>query len=140
MSARWILILLILPAVVGEFGCSRTAQPGDDGYRYNLAGRYASDMKVHETRYTGSMQLSTRPGGAVSGRMILTAPIGIIGELFGTVTGDSINFGGPYRTPDCTGVLRGRGRITAGGGSASGSVYIDDGCVGPMAGSFRLER
>jgi hypothetical protein len=42
------------------------------------------------------MQLSTRPAGAVSGRMILTAPIGIIGELFGTVTGDSINFGGPY--------------------------------------------
>jgi hypothetical protein len=139
VAARWTLLLIFLP-LFGDIGCSRGAAPGDDGYRYNLAGRYASDMKVRETRYTGSMQLATRPGGAVSGTMTLTAPIAIIGELSGTVTGDSINFGGPYRTPDCTGVLRGRGRITAGGGSASGSVYIDDGCVGPMAGSFRLER
>jgi hypothetical protein len=97
-------------------------------------------MTVRDTRYTGSMQLATRPGGAVSGTMTLTAPIAITVELSGAVSGDSISFGGPYRTPDCTGVLRGRGRIAAGGSSASGSVYIDDGCVGAMAGTFRFER
>jgi hypothetical protein len=132
----------ILHPLLGGIACSRpsTPGPGDAGYPYNLAGQYATDMSVGDTRYTGSMELATRAGGAVSGTMKLTAPIAITAELKGSVTGDSVAVGGPYRTPDCTGVLRGRGRIADGGTSAWGRVYIDDGCVGAMAGSFRLER
>jgi hypothetical protein len=132
---------IVLPVLSGS-ACSRTDQPnpGDAGYRYNLAGHYASDMTVRDTRYTGSMELATLAGGAVSGMMKLTAPITITAELTGSVNGDSVIFGGPYRTPDCTGVLRARGRVADGGGSAWGTVNIDDGCAGGMAGRFRLER
>ncbi len=141
MTVR-LLHLLVVVALLGESACSRTSQPspGDAGYRYNLAGHYASDMTVRDTRYTGSMELATHAGGAMSGTMTLTAPITITAELTGLVSGDSVTFGGPYRTPDCTGVLRGHGRITDGGKSAWGAVNIDDGCVGALAGSFRLER
>lgn len=97
-------------------------------------------MVVRDTRYTGSMELSTSRGGAVWGTMRLTAPITITAELRGLVRGDSVTFGGPYRTPDCTGVLRAHGRVADGGGSAAGRVYIDDGCVGAIGGSFTLKR
>ena len=120
--------------------CSQEPKAGDAGYRFNLAGHYASDMSVRDRRYTGSMDLATRQGGVLSGTMNITAPIAITAKLSGLVSGDSITFGGPYRTPDCTGVLRGRGRIAAGGHTAWGSLNIDDGCVGAMAGNFRLER
>lgn len=135
-----LLLLLGLPLLVGGAACSSSPAPGDGDYRYNLAGRYTSDMLVQNTRYTGAMELATRPGGVVSGTMNLTAPIAITARLTGSLSGDSIAFGGPYRTPDCTGVLRGRGRIADGGGKAWGSVNIDDGCVGAMAGTFVLER
>ena len=97
-------------------------------------------MTVRHTSYTGAMDLATAPGGAVSGTMMLMTPVPITAELTGHVIGDSVAFGGPYRTPDCTGVLRGRGRIADGGGAAWGDVKIDDGCVGAMAGSFRLKK
>ena len=135
--------LLLIPAaasLVGVGGCSDTPGAGDVGYRYNLHGRYASDMTVRHTSYTGAMDLATAPGGAVSGTMMLMTPVPITAELTGHVIGDSVAFGGPYRTPDCTGVLRGRGRIADGGGAAWGDVKIDDGCVGAMAGSFRLKK
>ena len=97
-------------------------------------------MTVRHTSYTGAMDLATAPGGAVSGTMMLMTPVPITAELTGHVIGDSVAFGGPYRTPDCTGVLRGRGRIADGGRAAWGDVKIDDGCVGAMAGSFRLKK
>jgi hypothetical protein len=138
--SRSLRCLLVILSLLGASACSHSANPGEDEYRYNLTGRYASDMTVRDTRYTGSMELATRAGGAVLGIMKLTAPIAITAELTGRVSGDSVIFGGPYRTPDCTGVLRARGRIADGGTSAWGSVNIDDGCVGAMAGNFRLER
>jgi hypothetical protein len=125
---------------VGCGACSRTPNAGDAGYRYNLDGRYRSDMVVRQTSYSGAMDLATAPGGVLSGTMNLTKPIAITAQLKGHVQGDSIAFDGPYRTPDCTGVLRGRGRIADGGAAAWGNVNIDDGCVGALTGSFRLER
>jgi hypothetical protein len=132
-------LLLALPLLAGS-ACQRSPKPGDAGYRFNVAGRYATDMTVRDTQYSGSVDLATGQSGAVSGTMKITAPITITAELSGRVSGDSILFGGPYRTPDCTGVLRARGRIADGGSSAWGSVNIDDGCVGAMAGSFTLQR
>jgi hypothetical protein len=140
LSVRVLVGLVVGFPLLSGTACSRSPMPGDDGYRFNLAGRYASDMIVRDTRYTGSMDLATRRGGRVSGTMTLTAPIVVTAELSGSVHGDSIAFGGPYRTPDCTGVLRGRGRIADGGRSAWGNVYIDDGCAGAISGSFRFER
>ncbi|MFN2567624.1 MAG: hypothetical protein ABR499_21730 [Gemmatimonadaceae bacterium] len=140
MSPRRAYSLAVIAPLFLAATCSSDVEPGEAGYRYNLAGRYDSDMIVRDTRYTGSMELATRRGGGVSGTMKLTSPIAITAELTGSVSGDSVTFGGPYRTPDCTGVLRGRGRIADGGSSARGTVNIDDGCVGPLAGSFTLER
>lgn len=131
---------LIIAALIGASACSGAPIPGDHGYRYNLEGRYSSDMMVRQTSYRGSMDLATARGGALAGTMRLTAPIPITADLTGHVTGDSIAFGGPYRTPECSGVLRGRGRIADGGRTAWGDVNIDDGCVGAMAGSFRLAK
>lgn len=131
---------LIAAALLGVGACSGTPTPGDSGYRYNLDGRYTSDMLVRQRTYRGSMHLATARGGALSGTMRVTTPIPITAELTGHVLGDSIAFGGPYRTPECTGVLRGRGRIEEGGRTAWGNVNIDDGCVGAMAGSFRLAK
>jgi hypothetical protein len=140
LPVRLVFPFVLAFALLSGGACSRSPKAGDAGYRFNLAGRYASDMTVRDTRYTGSIDLATRQGGALSGTMTLTAPIAITAELSGLVSGDTMTFGGPYRTPDCTGVLRGRGRIADGGSSAWGKLNIDDGCVGPMAGSFRLER
>jgi hypothetical protein len=39
--------------------CSQEPRAGDTGYRFNLAGHYASDVTVHDTRYTGSMDHAT---------------------------------------------------------------------------------
>jgi hypothetical protein len=140
LPVRPIFPFVVAVSVLGASACSQDPKAGDAGYRFNLAGHYASDMTVRDTRYTGSMDLATRRGGVLSGTMNITAPIGITAKLSGLVSGDSMTFGGPYRTPDCTGVLRGRGRIAAGGKTAWGSLSIDDGCVGAMAGNFRLER
>lgn len=137
---RRLLPITVAVSLVGGGACSRTPSAGEAAYRYNLDGRYASDMVVRETNYSGAMDLATASGGAVSGTMTLMTPVPITAELTGHVTGDSIAFGGPYRTPDCTGVLRGRGRIADGGGAAWGDVKIDDGCVGAMSGSFRLKK
>jgi hypothetical protein len=132
--------LSIVIPLIGGGSCAGSSPPSqsDAGRRSELAGRYASDMTVRDTRYTGSMQFATLASGAVSGTMKLTAPITITAELRGLVRGDSVTFGGPYRTPDCTGVLRARGRIADGGKSAWGAVNIDDACVGAMTGTFRL--
>jgi hypothetical protein len=138
LPVRQLSLILVAFSFVAAGACS--GSPGDAGYRFNLDGRYASDMMVRNTSYTGSIDLATRHGGALSGTMKLTAPIDITAQLTGLVSGDSMTFGGPYRTPDCTGVLRGQGRIADGGRAAWGRVNIDDGCVGAMAGSFRLER
>jgi hypothetical protein len=137
---RRLLLINVAVSLVGGGACSGTPSAGEAAYRYNLDGRYASDMTVRQTNYSGAMDLATAPGGTVSGTMTLMTPIPITAELTGRVTGDSIAFGGPYRTPDCTGVLRGRGQIADGGGAAWGDVKIDDGCVGAMAGSFRLKK
>jgi hypothetical protein len=131
---------LIVAALAGVSACSGAPTPEDHGSRYDLQGRYSSDMIVRQTSYRGSMDVATSRGGALSGTLRLTTPIPITAELTGHVLRDSIAFGGPYRTPECTGVLRGRGRIAEGGRTAWGDVNIDDGCVGAMAGSFRLAK
>src|SRR5918999_5672752 len=76
------LTLLVLGA------CRDSPHPGEAGYPFNLAGRYASDMIVRDTRYTGSVELTTREGGTVSGTMKITAPIAITADLAGSVNGD----------------------------------------------------
>jgi hypothetical protein len=139
VSARLVVIVVSLPLLAAA-SCSRAPGPGDAGYRYNVDGRYASDIVVRDARYAGSTQLATRAGGALSGTMTFVTPISVTAELSGAVRGDSIAFDGRYRTPDCTGVLRGRGRIADGGDSAWGRVSMDDSCVGAMAGTFGLRK
>jgi hypothetical protein len=140
VPVRPLVASILVELLVAAAACSRAPEPSDPERRYNLAGTYSSDMIVREKRYSGSIELATRASGALSGVMKLTNPIAITAELSGFIVGDSVAFDGPYRTPDCTGVLRARGRVDSGGRSAWGVVNIDDGCVGAMAGSFRLER
>lgn len=137
--ARFSLATLI--PLAAATSCSREATPHDGvAHHQRLDGRYASDMVVRDTRYSGSLELTTGRAGELSGTLELTSPIKITAQVSGSVGKDSITFGGPYRTPDCTGVLRARGRVADGGASAWGNLYIDDGCAGAMAGTFALRR
>lgn len=125
--------------------CGSPPQPGDPGYAYNLDGEYAAEFAADDgTVYTGTMQLETLEGGEVTGTMSLVDPAAIEGTIDGLVVGADLSLTVEYEIVDqgCGGVASGGGVIDEGGGSASGSVEISDGCGGgaPTSASFTLTR
>lgn len=135
-------IAVLSPLALGlALACAANPKPGEPGYAYNLQGVYASTYTVEGTAYTGTTELATGAGGAVSGDFALEQPVRIVGEMTGTVTGDSLSFSGTYtQSGGCDGTVSGTGAIAEGGDRAEGPLQVDDSCGGALSGTFAFER
>ncbi len=124
------------------FACAHLPVPGEPGYPYNLDGTYRIRFSVEGESYSGTADLSTAMGGAVTGEFRLTGPMRVDGGMEGTISGDTLTWTGDYTMPSqgCTGTTRGSGPIAEGGASVSGRVRIDDSCFGRLSGRFSFNR
>ena len=128
----WIRIktsgLLILAALV--VGCAGSPGPGDSGYPYNVAGDYSGSLTVAGVTMTGTIQVSTQPGGAVTGTVSVNRPIQINGTLNGALAGDQLTVGIAYGNNPATGcsggTMDGALTISEHGANISGAVKIAD--------------
>lgn len=121
--------------------CAGNPQPGESGYPYNLTGRYQAEFLAEGTPYRGTVDLSTAPGGAVSGSFTITDPMQIVGSVEGAIIADTLDFQMPYEILEngCAGVVHGRGPIVEGGTGVSSAVRIDS-CDGELNGTMTLTR
>jgi len=128
----WIRIktsgLLILAALV--VGCAGSPGPGDSGYPYNVAGDYSGSLTVAGVTMTGTIQVSTQPGGTVTGTVSVNRPIQINGTLNGALAGDQLTVGIAYGNNPATGcsggTMDGALTIAEHGANISGAVKITD--------------
>ena len=122
--------------------CAGNPEPGDSGYPYNLTGRYQAEFLVEGNPYRGTMDLTTAPGGAVTGSFAVTDPGQVVGSVEATIVADSLDFQIPYEILEngCAGVVRGRGAIAEGGTGLTGAIQLDDACDGQMSGTLTLTR
>lgn len=128
-------------AVVVTIGCAANPRPGEPGYPHNVAGVYASTFVVDGTDFHGTTELETLEGGAVRGDFAIDRPATIVGELTGTLSGDSLAFSGAYTQADgCDGTVSGSGVVTVGGSRVEGPLRVDDSCGGLLQGSFDFDR
>jgi hypothetical protein len=134
------IVPLILCAAFAA-ACAGNPQPGESGYPYNLTGSYQAEFLVDGAPYRGSMNLSTAPGGAVSGSFTLTEPMQIVGSVEGAIVADTLDFQMPYEILEnsCAGVVHGRGAILEGGTGVSSPVRIDS-CDAQLNGTMTLTR
>ena len=86
MNTRRITALLSLAMLAA---CAGTPGPGDSGYPYNVAGPYTGQFVVDGEALPSTIQLQTHAGGVVTGSFNVS-PLGISGELEGTVIGDQL--------------------------------------------------
>lgn len=121
--------------------CAGNPQPGEPGYPYNLTGTYQALFMVAGEANRGTMELSTAPGGLVSGGFVVTEPAAVLGEVEGRIVADSIEFQMPYeRTGSCSGVVHGRSAIAEGGAAFGGDILLDDSCAGETPGTMEIRR
>jgi hypothetical protein len=131
-----------LLAILIVAGCAGNPGPGESGYPFNLTGRYQAEFLVEGTPYRGTMDLTTAPGGAVSGSFEVTDPAQVVGTVEGTLVADTLEFQIPYEILQngCAGVVRGRGAVAEGGTGLGGAIELDDACDGQMSGTLTLTR
>ncbi|MFV1988863.1 MAG: hypothetical protein ACC682_16445 [Gemmatimonadota bacterium] len=126
--------------------CGGTPQPGDPGYEFNLNGEYAVEFSADDGQsYAGTMQLTTAPGGAVTGTMSLVSPLSVDGTAEGMIVGAQLELDVEYFIPDnqCGGRAVSSAVIEQGGNMATGTSDIssDDNCAGgPTTAAFTLSR
>ena len=140
-SSNWLQAAVSTLLVAGlAVGCAGNPAPGDSGYAYNLNGTYEAVFEAQGTGYTGTMSISTAPGGVVTGTVLLTSPAEVIGDVTGMVADSTFQFESDYvREGGCGGTLMGAGPIQPGGAGSTGLVEIADDCMGGMMeGSFEL--
>ena len=138
-----ILMGCSLAVVAIAAACAGNPQPGDSGYAYNVSGEYAAEFITDDgTVLTGTAQLATAKGGAVSGTVTLTDPFTVRGEVEGLVVGSQLSITFPYEIDETggSGVATGTAEISEGGASIAGSLEIIDDSGGPAAASFTFER
>ena len=130
----------VLSVAFLAMGCAGNPAPGDSGYEYNLNGTYDAVFEAQGTSYTGTVSVSTAPGGVVTGTVLLTSPAEVIGDVTGMVADSTFQFESDYvRDGGCGGTLIGLGPIESGGAGSSGTIEIADDCMGGMMeGSFEL--
>ncbi|MBT8478134.1 MAG: hypothetical protein KJO06_04390 [Gemmatimonadetes bacterium] len=125
--------LLVGFAVAGLVACSGNPMPGESGYPYNMTGVYTTSVEAMGTVYEGPAEIATSPGGLIYGTIRLDGPETVLGDMEGSVSGDTLTFESHYeRAGGCTGVLSGTGLIEEGGGAATGDAVVDDDCAGDM--------
>jgi hypothetical protein len=125
--------MLVSFAVAALAACSGNPMPGDSGYPYNMTGTYDTEIEALGTVYAGPADISTSPGGLIYGTIQLIGPETVLGDMEGSISGDTLTFESHYeRGGGCTGVLSGVGVIEEGGGSVAGDAVVDDDCSGDL--------
>jgi hypothetical protein len=144
MSNRSVRARLLTAASTALLGaaCAGNPAPGEPGYRFNLQGNYDVLISVQGMAFTGTAELNTAPGGAVTGELRLTSPESVTADLAGTVADSTFQFESTYtRSGGCDGALVGSGSIAPEGAGTSGDLDVADDCAGGlMEGSFELSR
>lgn len=129
---------------IGLAACAGNPEPGEPGYAFNVNGEYAVEFVADDGQvYSGTMQLETVGGGAVTGVMAIRDPVTIDGDVEGLIMGAELTLTVPYSTVEngCSGVASGGGVVAEGGGSVSGTVEINDECAGaPMGATFTFTQ
>jgi hypothetical protein len=120
-------------AVLVMAACSSNPMPGERGYPYNMTGSYDTEIDALGTVYAGPAEITTSPGGLIYGTIQLGGPETVLGDMEGSISGDTLTFESHYeRGGGCTGVLSGVGVIEEGGGAVSGDAVVDDDCSGDL--------
>jgi hypothetical protein len=122
--------LMCLVAMVALTACAGTPGPGDSGYAYNVDGHYSGSVNVDGQAFSGPIQLSTAPGGVVTGSFSVTSPVSLGGDVEGTLLNDQLTIRMTYGNNPLTGcdggTMTGTLTVTEGGARISGTVVIDD--------------
>lgn len=130
---RFLFLLALGFATTATAACSGNPMPGDSGYPYNLSGEYDASFEAMGVEYAGPATISTSPGGLVYGVLDLQGPERVVGNIEGSIAGDTLTFDSEYeRGGGCAGVLSAQGRITEGGEAVAGVAVIDDECAGEL--------
>lgn len=122
--------------------CAANPRPGEPGYPYNPSGTYSTTFVVDEVgTYTGTMEATTAPGGAVTGSFSITGGVTVTGAFTGTLTGDSLTWSGTYTLAevDCPGMITSAGTVAEGGDSIAGTVDVV-GCDASYGGTYTATR
>lgn len=84
-----------------------------------------------EATYTGTSTFNVDAKGVVTGKMALIDPVGVNAAIGGTVANNTWTFEFSYEIPDqqCTGVLKGTGKIGEGRKTIQGTAVIAGACV-----------
>jgi hypothetical protein len=93
--------------------------------------------------YKGTMTFRVDRQGAVTGRLNLTQPLGVTGTLAGAVKDGTWTFEYPYAIAEknCTGVVKGTGKVPADKQSICGTVVISGVCSAtPQKGTFTMSK
>jgi hypothetical protein len=106
----------------------------------DLKGDYNVEFVVEGTSYTGTVKTAPGSKGAFTGKLELTTPSVILGDVTGKTAGDSVLYDVKYEDKGrgCTGTLAGKGTVEKDGTKAAGALSINDSCGGELAGTFRL--
>jgi len=120
-------------AMAAAAACSSNPMPGESGYPYNMTGAYDAAVEALGTVYVGTAEIATSPGGLIYGKIQLDSPETVIGDVEGTISGDTLTWESHYeRAGGCTGLLSGSGIIEEGGGVVTGDAVVDDDCSGDL--------
>ena len=135
--------LVSLAALTALHACAGTPGPGDSGYAYNVNGEYIGSVSVEGEAFNGSLELTTAPGGVVSGTYRITQPVQLGGGVEGTLLNDQLSIRMRYGNNPLTGcsggTMTGTLAVAEGGASLSGPVTIDD-CGLVLDGSVSFRR
>jgi hypothetical protein len=137
---RPIALCLVILATM-TFACAGNPRPGEAGYPYNLTGSYRAEFVVQGTPYRGDMNLTTAPGGIVSGSFSVTGPDAVVGTVEGTIATDSLAFVMPYeQVGGCAGTVEGTAAVSEGGAGFASPIKVQDSCGGTLSGTVTVER
>jgi hypothetical protein len=89
--------------------CAGNPEPGDDGYAYNVNGEYTAEFITDDdgTAIYGTITLATAKGGIVTGKMALTNPFTVDGDVEGLLFEDELTLTRRVSRHRC-GLRRGR--------------------------------
>lgn len=127
--------------VLAALACAANPRPGEPGYPYNVSGTYQASFDVGGDAYTGTLEATTGPGGAVSGSFRVVGEVTASASFTGTVVGDSLSWSGGYTLAevDCPGTITSEGVVAEGGASLSGDLFVV-GCDQTYEGSYTATR
>jgi len=115
--------------MAGVFGAMLVLPISAQAPRYNVS--WVAGPPGQEQTYTGTTTFSVDAKGAVTGKLALTAPVGVNGTLAGTVVKDTWTFEYAYEIPDqmCSGTIKGTAKIAEARKSIQGTAVIGGGCT-----------